>query len=260
MYDPRVGRFPNVDPLTKKYPELTPYQFASNTPLQAIDLDGLELFLVNGYDGFSYRTKDAENTSDLAKMKAYWSNNNPKFVEEASKRFNETDVRYVDGSQGGLSHGSVTVRHDAGYKLALKLVKAGKVDFSKPITLIGHSMGAAFADGMADGFLKINPKAVINILLLAPDGAEKFDVDKRTNSAQYTCGDDGIVTDNKATVKNVDVNLNPEHDELNSFHTSNLSDGMDAHSAPIDNKELSKRILNNDKTKKIFKIQNDEKK
>lgn len=32
----------SIDPLTKSYPELTPYQFASNTPIQAIDLDGLE--------------------------------------------------------------------------------------------------------------------------------------------------------------------------------------------------------------------------
>jgi len=31
-----------VDPLTKSYPMLTPYQFASNTPIWAIDLDGLE--------------------------------------------------------------------------------------------------------------------------------------------------------------------------------------------------------------------------
>jgi RHS repeat-associated protein len=42
MYDTRVCRFPLPDPLTKKYPELTPYQFASNTPIIAIDLDGLE--------------------------------------------------------------------------------------------------------------------------------------------------------------------------------------------------------------------------
>lgn len=31
-----------MDPLTKDYPMLTPYQFAGNTPIQAIDLDGLE--------------------------------------------------------------------------------------------------------------------------------------------------------------------------------------------------------------------------
>lgn len=41
--DPRLGRFLSVDPLTKKYPELTPYQFASNTPIWGIDWDGLEV-------------------------------------------------------------------------------------------------------------------------------------------------------------------------------------------------------------------------
>jgi RHS repeat-associated protein len=42
IHDPRLGRFLSVDPITKEYPELTPYQFASNTPNQAVDLDGLE--------------------------------------------------------------------------------------------------------------------------------------------------------------------------------------------------------------------------
>jgi len=41
-YNPVYKRFDRVDPLTFKYPELTPYQFASNTPIAAIDLDGLE--------------------------------------------------------------------------------------------------------------------------------------------------------------------------------------------------------------------------
>ncbi|WP_121356808.1 RHS repeat-associated core domain-containing protein [Flavisolibacter nicotianae] len=42
IYDPRIGRFLSADPLMKKYPMLTPYQFASNSPIQAIDVDGLE--------------------------------------------------------------------------------------------------------------------------------------------------------------------------------------------------------------------------
>lgn len=33
-----------MDPLAPEYPELTPYQFASNTPIESIDLDGLERF------------------------------------------------------------------------------------------------------------------------------------------------------------------------------------------------------------------------
>ena len=42
IYDPRLVRFLSVDPLVKKYPMLTPYQFASNRPIDGIDLDGLE--------------------------------------------------------------------------------------------------------------------------------------------------------------------------------------------------------------------------
>jgi len=46
IYNPRVGKFLSVDPLTNKYPELTPYQFASNQPIDGVDLDGLEHFRV----------------------------------------------------------------------------------------------------------------------------------------------------------------------------------------------------------------------
>jgi RHS repeat-associated protein len=42
IYDTRIGRFLSVDPLFKSYPWYTPYQFAGNMPIWAIDLDGLE--------------------------------------------------------------------------------------------------------------------------------------------------------------------------------------------------------------------------
>lgn len=38
-----------MDPLTRSYPELTPYQFASNTPIWAIDLDGLEALVATSF-------------------------------------------------------------------------------------------------------------------------------------------------------------------------------------------------------------------
>ncbi len=44
IYDGRIGKFLSVDPITSKYPYLTPYQFASNRPIDGIDLDGLEFF------------------------------------------------------------------------------------------------------------------------------------------------------------------------------------------------------------------------
>ncbi|NUY82715.1 hypothetical protein HUK80_17565 [Flavobacterium sp. MAH-1] len=42
MHDPRVGRFFAVDPLEKKYPWYTPYQFSGNRVVDMVELEGLE--------------------------------------------------------------------------------------------------------------------------------------------------------------------------------------------------------------------------
>ena len=42
IYNPSIARFLSVDPLSREYPWYTPYQFAGNKPIVAIDLDGLE--------------------------------------------------------------------------------------------------------------------------------------------------------------------------------------------------------------------------
>lgn len=55
IYDPRLGRFLSEDPITKQYPELTPYQFASNRPIDGIDRDGLE------FEPYSIGKAEAKN-------------------------------------------------------------------------------------------------------------------------------------------------------------------------------------------------------
>lgn len=45
-YDTRIARFLMLDPYKEKFPYLTPYQFASNSPIAAIDLEGLEAVVV----------------------------------------------------------------------------------------------------------------------------------------------------------------------------------------------------------------------
>ncbi len=77
VYDPRLGRFLSVDPLTKCYPELTPYQFASNTPIQAIDLDGLEAWISNTsgsvlYGPYSNSFVDANNLTPTVELNAIY--------------------------------------------------------------------------------------------------------------------------------------------------------------------------------------------
>lgn len=41
-YDPKVARLFCIDPLTSEYSELTPYQFAENSPIQNVDFLGLQ--------------------------------------------------------------------------------------------------------------------------------------------------------------------------------------------------------------------------
>jgi RHS repeat-associated protein len=41
-YDPQIGRFVQLDPLTDDYPELTPYQYCNDEPIANVDLDGAE--------------------------------------------------------------------------------------------------------------------------------------------------------------------------------------------------------------------------
>ena len=42
IYEVRLGRFLSVDPISRSYPQLTTYQYSSNSPIQFIDVDGKE--------------------------------------------------------------------------------------------------------------------------------------------------------------------------------------------------------------------------
>ena len=59
-YDPMLGRFLSTDPLTRIYPMLTPYQYAESQPIWAIDIDGLEKYVVTNYKDKYYRTYKTE--------------------------------------------------------------------------------------------------------------------------------------------------------------------------------------------------------
>lgn len=92
IYDPRVGRFLSVDPITSKYPELTPYQFASNTPIQAIDLDGLEAWVV--YRDFYANMRKPKITMVFDKDLV-----NPGGVYKVNRWHNSTYPDYIESSQ-----------------------------------------------------------------------------------------------------------------------------------------------------------------
>jgi RHS repeat-associated protein len=84
IYDPRLGRFLSTDPLTKSYPWFTPYQFASNTPIQAIDIDGMEAWVVykDYYYGINlpkvmlFFDKDLKNADGVYVVHRYYNTKN----------------------------------------------------------------------------------------------------------------------------------------------------------------------------------------
>ena len=65
IYDPRVGRFLSVDPLTKQYPHYTPYSYAGNKPIAFIDRDGEE----EGIDNTLRRREEAYLSNQMSEDK-----------------------------------------------------------------------------------------------------------------------------------------------------------------------------------------------
>lgn len=108
IYDPRLGRFLSVDPLTKDYPELTPYQFASNSPIQAIDLDGLEGFQytekIKGENGNTTTKRIIEldihiAVKDKAMSSHFKSSDIPTIQSNLNSEFNNKGFVDNDGNQ-----------------------------------------------------------------------------------------------------------------------------------------------------------------
>ena len=140
IYDPRLGRFLSVDPITAKYPNLTPYQFASNTLIQAIDLDGLEAFYVHGT----------------------WSN------PSTYSKLSVSTVNEITGNTTGAEFKSSGYntnkgRRKAAIQLADHVMK--NRDPNQPLTLVGHSHGGNISI-MAANILKKRGVQVNNLITI----------------------------------------------------------------------------------------------
>ncbi len=126
LYDPRICRPPSPDPIYKKFPNLSPYQFFSNSPIDAVDLDGKEAFFVHG-------TKSGPET---------WS---PVLTNLITKRFTNNEHQdatfywpqsksYTNGPKDRRIAALALVSHIMDYRKTNNIT-------DEEITLIGHSHG-----------------------------------------------------------------------------------------------------------------------
>jgi hypothetical protein len=171
--DTRIGRTPKTDAEARKYPFISPYAYALNTPIQAIDPDGKVVIFINGQHAGSGGTA------------AYWGG----FDKDVMTAIGDQSARYVDGALGGWKNtgtnagvgalsgssigwiGSISgaafkvfnssnvnmkVRMEAGAAQGMKDAAdiIANLNDGETIKIVTHSMGTGFARGYTEGILK----------------------------------------------------------------------------------------------------------
>lgn len=158
-YDPVIGRFTSRDPLTTKYPSLSPYNYVANNPVNAFDPDGRLIVFINGIHGGS----GAWPRSDR-----YWSSSGD-FAHAVMNQLNDRNAIFIDGSMGGFSNtfahatflgglGNVSPanRYNAGYvrgkRDAAKLI--GLLSPDETLKIVTHSMGMVYGKGYVQAIME----------------------------------------------------------------------------------------------------------
>jgi RHS repeat-associated protein len=90
MHDPRAGRFFATDPLAYNFPFYSPYQFAGNRVIDAIELEGAEQLLVK---------RNAKGTTKLPLKTDLGYSEISKFNEEFRKGLDENRFIWMKGKQ-----------------------------------------------------------------------------------------------------------------------------------------------------------------
>jgi RHS repeat-associated protein len=111
IYNPALGRFLSVDPLFQSFPWYTPYQFAGNKPIVAIDLDGLEeRIVISTYDQDWNETQTIVTDRKIIQQVYDYYNKHKKEIESGGDQYfsegmaPETGELFIDrnGNTGGL--------------------------------------------------------------------------------------------------------------------------------------------------------------
>ena len=127
MYDPAVGRFTGVDPIADQFAFVSVYNYAENTPINAIDLHGLQAFFVHGTGGSPAAWEDVNLVNSIVRKM-------------------DNSVAHTDFEWNGNNNSADR------YLAALDLVQRIKADRKpgEPITIVGHSHGGSI------GILAVN--------------------------------------------------------------------------------------------------------
>ena len=146
IYDPRLGKWLSLDPLQNKYPFISAYAFAINSPIQALDPDGRLVIFINGLSNF---------LACCPGEKGYWGS----WADAAMNKIQDHNAMYVDGENIWFS--TVEERTAQGYRIGQEkakdvidnLAKDSNGKIIESVKIITHSMGAATERGFSNALI-----------------------------------------------------------------------------------------------------------
>ena len=157
MYNPRIGRFPNVDPLTKRFTDLSPYQFASNSPIAGIDLDGLEF----------YYTADGKFLGKIGTSQQVYTADK---IETKTREVSDSNGKMVvEKYQIAVNEVSLNVTHNKFQKAANVVMQEGISQLSSEYLWIAHtnnnnakSKNMSFTDRILSSYSSVTDKGPLD--------------------------------------------------------------------------------------------------
>ena len=196
MYDHQIGRWQKIDGRADFYQNISPYAYAANQPINAVDPDGNVIIFINGlakesqqgsnsYWRYSEKIRTTYNNVTHRNSSPHYRMVEHAFDKEVMQEFGDNKARYYDGWVGGTSSwgseadmltsgepGSLSAafRANAGYaegkeqaaEIIESLDRTGGV-ITESIKIITHSMGGAYGKGFVKAlkeYIKTLPKEV----------------------------------------------------------------------------------------------------
>ncbi|MCL1640554.1 hypothetical protein BAX96_02490 [Elizabethkingia anophelis] len=231
MYMPELGRWGTSDRKGELYLSKSPYSYANNTPVNAIDPDGNLVIFINGQHGGDggkadywrqYERKLRFN-SNLSGGVTYRKEEVLAFDKAVMEQLGDHHAIYRDGALGGwnntlFAEGNVntsfTNRTNSGYSQGIRdaeniiasLARDSTTgEIIETIKIISHSMGGAYAKGYVKALLQYAKANNINGVKIAfeadfapfqPDNQEAVKAKNMGKTLQFSHNND-MVAGNK---------------------------------------------------------------
>ena len=210
-----------VDAFTEKYPSISGYVYCVGKPIKFVEPDGNKIVFVNGKIGFGSPPAGEQ----------YWNGRKSPFIQGAIKYWNDKEIFFTDKDYKPLS--SAKSRISAGYRYAednIKKIVSG-LKQGETFKFVTHSMGAAFAEGIAS-YLIGHGYSVEEIIHINPFQAADITTNASPNvkTVDYQNSDDWVINktpfvSSPGDIQNADYHIREK---------SNDSDFATRHRSPID--------------------------